>query len=103
VADVDAAFVQQVLNIPKRKWKANVHHDRQANDLRAAVKVLERVAFCHGTTLRNRSAQLKAICSNSASWRIKRRPAEMAAVKPSKVNGNFGALSTERAEQSKAR
>ena len=40
-----AALVQQVLDIPERKWKANVHHDRQANDLRAAVKVLEGVRF----------------------------------------------------------
>ncbi len=48
MADVDAALVQQVLDIPQRKGKANVHHDRQANDLGAAVKVLEGVAFCHG-------------------------------------------------------
>ena len=47
VADVDAALVQQVLDVSERKWKANVHHDRQANDLRAAVKVLEGVRFVH--------------------------------------------------------
>jgi hypothetical protein len=28
VADVDAALVQQVLDIAERKGKANVHHDR---------------------------------------------------------------------------
>jgi hypothetical protein len=38
VADVDGALVQQVLDIAERKGKANVHHDRQADDLRAAVK-----------------------------------------------------------------
>jgi len=48
MADVDPAFVQQVLDVSERKGKANVHHDRQADDLRAAVKVLEGVAFCHG-------------------------------------------------------
>ena len=47
VADVGNALVQQVLDIAERKRKSNVHHDRQAENLRAAVKVLEWVAFCH--------------------------------------------------------
>ena len=47
VADVDAALVQQVLDIAERKGKANVHHDRQADDLWPAVKALERVCFRH--------------------------------------------------------
>jgi hypothetical protein len=33
VADVDPALAQQVLDIAERKWKSNVHHDRQADDL----------------------------------------------------------------------
>ena len=45
MADVDAALVQQVLDIAKRKGKANVHHDRQADDLGAAVKALEKVSI----------------------------------------------------------
>ena len=45
MADVDAAFVQQILDVSERKWKSNVHHDRQADDLGAAVKALERVCF----------------------------------------------------------
>ena len=45
VADVDAALVQQVLDIAKRKGKTNVHHDRQADDLGAAVKALEKVSI----------------------------------------------------------
>ena len=60
VADVDAALVQQVLDVSERKWKANVHHDRQANDLRASVKVLEGVFFHHMQNLRNRPARLKS-------------------------------------------
>jgi hypothetical protein len=66
VADFHPAFVQQVLDVSERKWKANVHHEREANDLRAAVEVLERVAFCHGWTLRNRLARLKPNCSDNA-------------------------------------
>jgi len=60
VTDVDASLVQQVLDVSERKWKANVHHDRQANDLRAAVKVLEGVFFHHMQKLRNRPARLKS-------------------------------------------
>ncbi len=35
VADINAAFVQQVLDVSKRKRKANIDHHRQADDLRA--------------------------------------------------------------------
>ena len=72
MADVDGALVQQVLHIAKRKWKANVHHDRQADDLRAAVKAPERVCFRHEQRLRNHPARLKQICSDKApllNWR----------------------------------
>lgn len=42
VADLDAALVQQVFDVAKRKREANVQHNRQANDLRAGFEVLER-------------------------------------------------------------
>jgi hypothetical protein len=67
VADVDATLMQQVLDVSERKWKANVHHDRQANDLRAAVKVLEGVRFAHAETLRDHPARLNRLPSDSAS------------------------------------
>jgi hypothetical protein len=70
VADVDAALVQQVLDIAERKGKANLHHDRQADDLRVAVKALERVCFRHEQRLRNHPARLKQICSDNAIWFI---------------------------------
>jgi hypothetical protein len=66
VADVDAALMQQVLDVSERKWKANVHHDRQANDLRAAVKVLEGVRFAHAGTLRGHPARLNQYPSDNA-------------------------------------
>jgi hypothetical protein len=68
VADVDPALVQQVLDIAERKWKSNVHHDRQADDLGAAMKVLEGVCFRHQRRLRNRPARLKQIYSDKADW-----------------------------------
>jgi len=48
MADVDAPLVQKFSDVLQGKWKSDVHHNRQADDLRAAVEVLERVAFCHG-------------------------------------------------------
>jgi hypothetical protein len=44
-ADIDPTLVQQVFGVSERKWKATIHRDRQATDLRAAVKVLEGVFF----------------------------------------------------------
>ena len=62
VADVDAALVQKILDNTKRKRKSDVHHDRQADDLGAAVKALERVWFCHEQRLRNHPARFTQIC-----------------------------------------
>src|SRR5690606_28835863 len=41
VADVDAAFVQQVFDTPQRERKADVHHHRQADDLGRRLEVAE--------------------------------------------------------------
>ena len=38
VADIDAALVQQILDISKRKWKPDIHHHRQADDLGDVLK-----------------------------------------------------------------
>ena len=59
--------MQQVFDVPKRKWKANVHHDRQANDLRAALKVLEGGAFAHAETLGDHPARLNRIPSDKTA------------------------------------
>ena len=45
MADIDAALVQQIFDISQRERKSNVEHNRQANNLRAAVEVLEQVYF----------------------------------------------------------
>ena len=69
VADIHTALVQQVLDIPQRKRKSNIEYKRQANDLGAAMKLLERIAFCHPLRLRNRPARLKTICSDKTPQR----------------------------------
>jgi hypothetical protein len=45
MADVDATLVQQILDIPKRKREADVHHHGQADDLWARLEVAARATF----------------------------------------------------------
>ena len=66
VANIDTALVQQVFHISKRKWITHIHHNRQADDLRARLEVLEWVAFYHPATLICRSARLNQFSSDSA-------------------------------------
>jgi hypothetical protein len=58
VADVDAAFVQKVLNIPQRERKTHIHHHGQADDFGRRLKVLEWIAFYHSVKLDHRPARL---------------------------------------------
>ncbi len=39
VANVDASFVQKILDVAKRQWKPAVHQHRQADDLGAGLEV----------------------------------------------------------------
>lgn len=50
--------MRQILDVPQRQREPDIHHHRQAIDLRAALEVLERVALCQGPTLRARPARL---------------------------------------------
>ena len=63
MANIDTAFVQQILHVPKRKSISNVHHHRQADDLWARFEVLEWVTFCHPETLNCHPARLKLVFS----------------------------------------
>lgn len=65
MAYVDATFVQKIFDVAERERKPNVHHDRQADDLRARFEVPKWIGFCHPAKLRNRPARLKLICSDS--------------------------------------
>jgi len=58
VTDIDAALVQQILDIPKRQREPNVQHHCQADDFRAALKALEWLRFGHAETLRGGPARL---------------------------------------------
>lgn len=68
MADVDAALVQQILDVSEREWKANLHHHRQADDLRAGLEVAKWRSFGHRWTVRNRPTRLKPDSFDSAPW-----------------------------------
>ena len=64
IANVDAALVEQILDIPKRQREADVEHHRQADDLGARLEVLKRGKFCHDRTLAGALPRLKASLSD---------------------------------------
>ena len=59
VADIDAALVQQILDIPERQREPHIEHHCQAGDLRARFEVLEKGAFGHARTLPGALPRLK--------------------------------------------
>ena len=61
MADVDAAFVQQIFHISKLKWDPDIHHHRQADHLRARLEVLEYVGFGHSVKLNHLPARLHKV------------------------------------------
>lgn len=69
MANVDAALVEQILDIPKRQREANVEHHRQADDLGAGLEVLKRGKFCHDRTLAGALPRLKASLSDKTRRR----------------------------------
>ena len=59
VADLDAAFMQQILHIPQRQRETHIHHHRQADDLWRRLEIPKGAVFCHSQTLRDIPARLK--------------------------------------------
>ncbi|MFT7494728.1 MAG: hypothetical protein ACI9RO_002184 [Alteromonas macleodii] len=68
-ADIDAMFVRQILNLPKKKWEMDIHHHSQTNDFGARLEVAKRAAFYYFKTLIAHPARLKRFCSDSAMGR----------------------------------
>ncbi len=60
VADVDAALMQKIFYVSQRQRKANIQHDGEADNLRAAVEIFEWVFFNHEDRLRKRPARLNS-------------------------------------------
>jgi hypothetical protein len=51
VADLDAALMQKILDVPKREREPDELHHRHADDFRRRLEVLEGVEFGHLKTL----------------------------------------------------
>ena len=66
MADVDAALVQQILDIPEREREPNIHHYRQADDLGARLELTKRAWCVHPRTLRPAGHKLKRVFSDTA-------------------------------------
>ena len=43
--DIDAALVEQILDVPQRARKADVHHHRKADDLGRSLEIFERTTY----------------------------------------------------------
>ncbi len=72
MADIDAAFVQQILDISKGQRETDVHHNRQSDNLTTRFEVPKWVRFGHPVRLRNRPARLKRFCSDTAGTTTRR-------------------------------
>ena len=66
VADVDATFVEQVLDLAERQGEPDVHHDRQADDLGSDLEIAEGAGAGHARRLGGRPAPLKRSPSDRA-------------------------------------
>ena len=65
VADVDATFEQQILDLSQRQGKPDIHHHRKPDDRGRTVEIAE--GILHRCKLWNTTSQLKLICSDTAS------------------------------------
>ena len=54
VADIDASFVKQVLDVPQCERKPHIQHNGQADNFLAGFEILEWIAFCHAGRLGRR-------------------------------------------------
>jgi len=65
VADVDTTLEQQIFDLAQRQRVPDVHHHREADDLRRTVEIAERIL--HPPKLRIAAFRLKRISSDSAA------------------------------------
>ena len=66
MADVDAAFEQDVLDLTQRQRIANVHHDRNADHLGGTIEAAEQVS--HPRRVWITTHRLKSDCSDNAQF-----------------------------------
>lgn len=67
MTDIDAAFVQKILDIAKGKWEPHIQHHCQADNLTARFEIAKWIRFGHPERLRNHPARLKSVSSDKAA------------------------------------
>lgn len=65
MTDVDTPLMEQIFDVPQGKWKPNVKHYSQSNDLRARFEITEGGALGYERRLVSRPAPLKQIYSDN--------------------------------------
>ena len=66
MSDVDAALMQEVLDVVQLQRVADVRHYRQTNDLRACLEVSKREVLGHLSRVGRVLPSLKSVCSDKA-------------------------------------
>ena len=59
MADLDAALLEEVLDVAQGQREPDIHHDSQSDYFRTGLEVSEWVDFCHVTTLGDRQPPRK--------------------------------------------
>jgi hypothetical protein len=72
MADINAAFVEQVLDIAQRERESDIQHHRQADDFLAGLEILEWIAFCHTGRLGRRQRRLNPVSFDNARFGVLR-------------------------------
>lgn len=68
MADIDAAFVKQILDAAKPEREADVEHYCQADDLGARLEVAKRAAFAQASMPGRLHARLEPVSTDKADW-----------------------------------
>jgi len=68
VTDIDAALVQQVVNLSKGQKKTDAHHQCQADDFYATFEITKCIRFDNQAKLRNRPYPLKPASFERAGY-----------------------------------
>ena len=51
MANINASFMEEIFYISKRKWKSDIHHHGETNDLRWCFKIAKRIGILYPKTL----------------------------------------------------
>lgn len=74
MADLDAALLQEILDVAQGQREPDIHHDCQADDFRAGLELAKGAAFCHVRRLSDRQPPRKNFALTVPPGRLGRSP-----------------------------